>query len=467
MATTRLISMHINKGKTIAQCLTDRTVYSKNPDKTKNSEYISTYECDPAIVDAEFLLSKRQYKNITGREQKNDVIAYQIRQSFRPGEVTPEQANKIGYELGMRWTKGRHAFIVATHIDKAHIHSHIIFNSTTLDCTRKFRDFRGSGLALQRVSDRLCLEHGLSIVENPKRGKKHYGKWLGDNKKLSFREKLRLTIDAALAQKPADFETFLRLIQKTGYEIRTDKRLAFRSTGQKTNICLRSLGKGYSEEEIRDVIAGGRVHVRRTASGLDNQLQGVNLLVDIQAKMQSGKGPGYERWAKVFNLKQMAQTINYLTENNLLEYAELEKKASAVIARFHDLTARIKTVECRMAEIGNLKLQIINYSKTRDVYVAYRKAGYSKKFLAEHEADILLHKAAKQVFDDMGAEKLPTIKALQVEYETLLAEKKKAYAGYRQARTEMKELLTIKNNIRQLLNMDEFYTEKGKTQKLR
>lgn len=454
MATTRLISMHINKGKTIAQCLTDRTDYSKNHDKTNDGEYISAYECDPAIVDAQFLLSKRQYKNLTGREQKNDVIAYQIRQSFRPGEVTPEEANRIGYELGMRWTKGRHAFIVATHIDKAHIHSHIIFNSTTLDCTRKFRDFRGSGLALQRVSDRLCLEHGLSIVEKPKRGNKHYGKWLGDNKKLSFREKLRLAIDAALAQKPPDFETFLRLLQKSGYEIRTDKRLAFRSAGQKTNIGLRSLGKGYSEEEIRAVITGGRVHVRRTASGLDNQLQGVNLLVDIQAKMQSGKGPGYERWAKVFNLKQMAQTINYLTENNLLEYAELEKKASAVIARFHELTARIKTVECRMAEIGNLKMQIINYSKTRDVYVAYRKAGYSKKFLAEHEADILLHKAAIQVFDDMGVEKPPTIKGLQAEYEALLEEKKKAYAGYRHARTEMKELLTVRSNVERLLSLN-------------
>ena len=167
----------------------------------------------------------------------------------------------------MRWTKGRHAFIVSTHVDKVHIHSHIIFNSTTLDCTRKFRDFRGSGLALQRVSDRLCLEHGLSIVENPKGGKRHYGKWLGDNKKLSFREKLRLTIDAVLAQKPADFEKFLRLVQMAGYEIRTDKRLSFRKAGQKTNICLRSLGKGYSEEEIRDVIADGRVHARHTVLG--------------------------------------------------------------------------------------------------------------------------------------------------------------------------------------------------------
>ena len=188
MATTRLISMHINKGKTIAQCLTDRTDYSKNPDKTNDGEYISAYECDPAIVDSQFLLAKRQYKSITGREQKNAVIAYQIRQSFKPGEITPEEANRIGYELGMHWTKGRHAFLVATHIDKAHIHNHIIYNSTSLDCQCKFRDFRGSGLAVRKISDRLCLEHGLSIIENPKRGKKHYGKWLGDNRRPSFQD---------------------------------------------------------------------------------------------------------------------------------------------------------------------------------------------------------------------------------------------------------------------------------------
>jgi hypothetical protein len=457
LATTRLISMHINKGKTVAQCLTDRTDYSKKPDKTNDGEYISTFECDPAIVDAQFLLDKRQYKNITGREQKNDVIAYQIRQSFRPGEVTPEQANRIGYELGMCWTKGRHAFIVATHIDKAHIHNHIIYNSTTLDCNRKFRDFFGSGLALQRVSDRLCLEHGLSIVENPKRSIKHYGIWLGDNRKPSFREKLRLAIDAALAQKPADFDTFLRLLQSAGYEIRTDKRLAFRRAGQKTNICLRSLGKGYSEDEIRAVIIGGKTHTPRMAVRTEKLPLGVNLLVDIQAKLQAGKGPGYERWAKVFNLKQMAQTINYLTENNLLDYTELEKKTSAATTRFHELTARIKAAETCMAEIGNLKSHIINYSKTRDVYVSYRKAGYSKKFRAEHEADILLHKAAKQVFDDMGVKKLPTIKALQAEYETLLAEKRSAYREYATAKKGMRELLNVKANVDSLL---------GKTHKL-
>lgn len=159
--------MHINKGKTIARCLHDRIEYSNNPEKTENGAYVSSFACDPHTADAEFLLSKRQYRTLTGREQKNDVIAYQVRQSFRPGEVTPEEANKIGYEFAQRFLKGNHAFLVATHTDKAHIHNHIIWNSTSLNCKRKFRDFFRSGRAVRRLSDLICLEHGLSVIEHP------------------------------------------------------------------------------------------------------------------------------------------------------------------------------------------------------------------------------------------------------------------------------------------------------------
>lgn len=176
MATTRIISMHRNSGKTVAQCLTDRTDYAKNPEKTKDGELITAYACDPKTVDAEFLLSKRQYLTLTGRTQGSDVIAYQIRQSFRPGEVTPEEANKLGYELAERFLKGKHAFIVATHCDRAHPHNHIIFNSTSLDCKRKFHDFLGSGKAVARLSDTICLEHKLSIIEHPKLGNNSYNK---------------------------------------------------------------------------------------------------------------------------------------------------------------------------------------------------------------------------------------------------------------------------------------------------
>ena len=213
LATTRIIAMHVNKGKTIAQCLTDRTEYAKNPEKTQDGELISSYACDPRTAASEFLFSKRQYAAITGRSQENDVIAYQVRQSFKPGEVTPEEANRIGYEFASRFLKGKHAFIVATHIDKAHIHNHIIWNSTTLDCRHKFRNFLGSGKAVARLSDQICLEHKLSVIGNPRLGNNSYEKWQGKDARLSNRERLRIAIDDALKQNPESFEALLQLLR--------------------------------------------------------------------------------------------------------------------------------------------------------------------------------------------------------------------------------------------------------------
>jgi len=453
MATTRFISMHIGKGKTIAQSIKGRTDYAKNPDKTDGGRLVSSFECNQQIVDAEFMLAKRQYAVHTGRKiREHDVLAYQIRQSFKPGEVTPEEANKIGYEFAMRFTKGRHAFIVATHIDKAHIHNHIIFNSTALDCSRKFRDFLGSGRAVRKLSDQICLEHGLSIIENPKRSRCHYGTWLGDQKPLSHQENLRQTIDTILAKQPVDFDAFLLAMKAEGYEIKQGKYLAFRAQGEKKFTRLRSLGDQYSEQKIRESIETKSSISPSRSKVVQREPHQVNLLVDIQAKLQAGKGPGYERWVKVFNLKQMAQTLNYLSENNLLEYDELEEKSVRVTSRFNELSAQIKASESRMNEIGNLKTQIFNYSKTRDVYLAYRKAGYSKKFYVAHEGDLLLHKVAKKAFDALNVKKLPTIKSLQTEYEILLAEKKKTYSEYIAARKEMRELLTVKANVNHILD---------------
>lgn len=220
MATTRIISMHVSQGKTIADCLTHRIDYSKNPDKTQGGELISAYECDPKTADAEFLFSKRQYQTVTGREQRHDVIAYQVRQSFKPGEITPEDANRVGYEFAERFLKGRHAFFVATHTDKKHIHNHIIWNSTTLDCKHKFRDFLGSGRAVARLSDAICTEHRLSVIADPKRGVNHYGRWLENKAKPSHRELLCGLIDAALLQKPDSFDTLLKLLRDSGCEVR-------------------------------------------------------------------------------------------------------------------------------------------------------------------------------------------------------------------------------------------------------
>ncbi len=470
MATTRLISMHQNKGKTIADCLADRTDYAVNPDKTNNGELVSTYECDPMTVQAEFMLSKRKYDDITGRTQKSNVIAYQIRQSFKPGEITPELANKIGYELGLSFTKGKHAFIVATHVDKSHVHNHIIFNSTALNCEKKFRDFLGSGRAIAKISDRICLENGLSIIEKPKRSKGHYGKWLGDKKSLSHSDKLRQAIDEALAKKPKTFKDFLQLMQSAGYEIKSGKHHAFKSAEQKKFIRLLSLGEGYSEDEIMAIISGKALLNRAKKSPTKQpkrQEKAVNLLVDIQAKLDEGKGKGYERWAKIFNLKQMAKTINFLREHNLIQYEELEQKAAEVTANFNSLNDKIKTAEKHLAEIAVLKKHIYNYAKTRDIYTAYRKSGYSKKFFEEHRAEITLHKAAKTAFDELGVKKLPTVKSLDAEYAQLLSQKKKDYVQYQTARKEMQDIQTAKANIDRLLGVEHDQKTNEKTQEQR
>src|SRR5699024_9989325 len=226
MAATRLIALHVNKGKTVAQCLADRTDYSQNAAKTNDGEFICSYECDTKTADEEFLLSKRQYQHITGRQQKNDIIAYQIRQSFKPGEITPEEANRVGYETAMRWTKGKHAFIVATHIDRSHIHNHIIYNSTSLDCTRKFKNFFLSGLAVQRLSDMVCIEHGLWIIE-PKPYRERVKKTVFP-KKRSKRDELCTAIDQVLKKKPKDFSEFVFQLSEFGYEFKDGKNPAFR-----------------------------------------------------------------------------------------------------------------------------------------------------------------------------------------------------------------------------------------------
>ena len=456
MATTRIMPLHIGKGRTEGQAISDIIDYVANPQKTDHGKLITGYECDSRVADAEFLLAKRQYISATGRVRgTDDVIAYHVRQSFRPGEITAEEANRLGVEFANRFTKGKHAFIVCTHIDKSHIHNHIIWSAVNLDCDRKFRNFWGSTKAVRRLSDTICIENGLSIVENPKPHGKSYNKWLGDQAKPSHREPLRACIDNALAQHPANLDELLKLLQESGCEVsRRGKSYRLKLLEWDKVARLESLGEGYGLGDLLAVLSGQKEHTPRKKATLQADPPKVNLLVDIQAKLQAGKGAGYARWAKVFNLKQMAQTMNYLSENNLLEYAVLEEKAATATAHHNELSVQIKAAEKRMAEIAVLRTHIINYAKTREVYVAYRKAGYSKKFLAEHEADILLHKAAKNAFNDMGVKKLPTVKSLQTEYAEVLEEKKKAYAEYRRSREEMRELLTAKANVDRLLNME-------------
>jgi len=446
MAATRLIALHQNKGRTVAQSLDDRTDYAKNPEKTEKGNLVTSYGCDPMTVDEEFMLQKRQYYQTTGKSQQSDVIAYQIRQSFKPGEITAEGANKIGYELAMRFTKGRYSFIVATHTDRAHIHNHVVFNSTAMDGSKKFKDFLRSGLALQKLSDLICLEHGLSVIEpKPYQEREKRTKY---PERENIRDTICRQIDSILQRKPESFEAFLEELRKADYEIKTGKHIALKGKGQKRFIRLSSLPEGYREADLRAFFEN-KEKIRTPFSGkapVQYRQRSVDPIIDYQIKAKE-KGPAFENWAKKHNLKQMAKSMLFMREHGIHGLSGLAARTEEQIKRRDELLASIKASEERLSVVAALKKNIINYSKTRSTYEEYRKSGYSKKFFEAHREEIPLHKAAKQAFDELGVKKLPKVKELSAEYAEILAGKKAAYAEYRKVRDEAQELMIAKQNF--------------------
>ncbi len=473
MATTRIIPMHLNKGKTIKQCLTDRLDYGKNPDKTDSGEWISCFACDPDTADSEFALSKREYFQLTGRKQESDVIAYQVRQSFKPGEITPEEANRMGYEFAQRFLKENHAFIVCTHTDKRHIHNHIYWNSTSLDCTRKFRNFWGSTMAVRRLSDLICVEHCMSVVENPKPHGVSYNRWQGDVEKLSNRDRLCFDIDEALAKKPHDFEGFLSLMEQAGYTISRGKHISFGHARQERNIRLRSLPEEYREDVLREVLAGKRIHnPKRRRSPLAEQK--AQLVSNLEAKRNQGRGHYYDLSIQNQITKQQAKALLYFQQHgysSVEDFSAFCDSVRDVKKRRNTLQAQIVNAEHRMNENAILQTHITNYLKTREVYAGYRKSGYSRKYYEEHADEIELCKKSKRAFDellptdpsgktaDTHKRKLPSLKELRAEYAELLAAKKAAYPEYYQAKNEYRELLTYQANLAGLFGIENARTE--------
>ena len=467
MAATRLIAMHQNKGKTIAQCLKARTEYAKNGDKTEKQKYVSSYMCNAEIADKEFALSKRTYLHRTGRRNRNDIIAYQIRQSFRPGEITPEEANQVGYETAMRFTKGRHAFIVCTHTDRPHIHNHIIFNSTDLDCERKFKDTWFIALGLQKLSDIICLEHGLSVII-PRRPSER------DNRnpyhRVSHRSVIREQIDSILEKQPESFEKFLDELKDEGYEIKRRKHTAVRGKGQQRFIRLDSLGGGYTESDLIRAIEGEersdqKPHEKKSQKPVKKR--DFEYLIDIQEKLRQGKGKGYEYWAKNFNTKQVADTIVFLQRNEVTSYDLLKARTEYSAKKFHEVSDRIKDCEDRLDDITEMKKAIINFAKTKKLYEAYHKSGYSKKFFEEHRAEILLYRSAKDVFKKYKGQKIPKVKELSEEFGKVLAEKRKLYEDYKDAKKEMMDYQIAKSNVDRIRGYqpDKDEPDRSKTEK--
>ena len=380
LATTRLISHHISGGKSILASLSDRFDYGQNPEKTLDGSLIRSYECDPLTADSEFLLSKARYKSITGREQKRDadVLCYQIRQSFPPGELDPEEALNIGYELAMRWTKGKHAFFVVSHADR-----------------------------------------------------------------------------------PADLADFLKRMEAAGVQVKRGRGgvLSFRLPGQDraTRFRASTLGDGYGLEDVEAVICG-RALVRKPAQGRPRPAapRRVNLIIDIQQRMAQGKGPAYERWAKIYNLKQMAAALQFLQENGLTDYDALAERTAEVVDRAHALAGELRGVEERLASTTKLMGAVVDYAKTRPVFDGYKAARYSKKYLAEHEEALASYRAAKAAINDiLDGAKLPRMDALKKERRELAERKKKLYAQYRAAQQEMREAVAVKANVDHLLGLSD------------
>ncbi len=349
----------------------------------------------------------------------------------------------------MKFTKGKHQFLVATHVDKAHIHNHVEFNSTNLECDGKFNNFYNSALILRRLNDQICREHGYSVIEKPKARGQRYQEKAAAKRGRSYKEQLRQAIDRVLPDS-RNFEDFLSRMRKEGYEIKhRGKSLEFLAPGQQRFTRSQRLGDAYTKEALQERLSGTRTRPapvkpkRRTAG------RNVNLLVDIQAKMQAGKGKGYERWAKVFNLKEAAKTLNFLVENGVTDYGELETRAETAGETFDTLSLRIKQLEGRMAEVAQLKTHIINYSKTRDIYKEYKKSRHKKEYRAEHADEI-----RKTAFDALGGKPIPKVAQLSEEYAALLAEKKERYEEYKAARKDMIDYQTAKQNVDRILGLE-------------
>ena len=369
MAATRLMALHIVRDRTLAESLKERMDYTEDELKTEQKRYISTYGCDIETADEEFLLSHREYHANVRDIRKKEIIAYQIRQSFKPGEITPEKANEIGYELAMRFTKGDYAFTVCTHTDKKHIHNHIVFNAISMDGKKKFRNFYYSGIAVRRLSDVLCGENGLSIIKPaPYAERKKNGRY---SRKGHF----------------------------------SDKRLEF--------------------------------------------------LKDIEAKVQEGKGKGYVNWAKKFNAKQMAKTILFLQEHKISSYEELKAITDERSGKVRQLMDSMKAKEALLAENKKYQKAIVDYGRTRKTFVAYKKSGYSKKFYEEHEAELLIYKAAEEVYKNAPGRKIPPMQELREEYGRILAEKKAEFLEYAQIKKDMNEYLIAKKNLELLYQQEE------------
>ena len=460
MATTWIKPIHKAKGRSVAATLAGSIGYADNPDKTDGYEFVRSYGCDYYTAANEFALVKQLYEQQTGRGGRvGDILAYHVRQSFKPGEITPVTALEVGYALAKKFTHGRHQFVVAVHTDKEHIHCHCIFSAVNMDCDRKFRNPIRSMKIVRQISDFLCAERGLSIVENPKPSRGSYRDWQDKKEPQSKRERLRDLIDNSISAGMV-FEQFIGAMHSAGCEVKRGKYLSFKLPDTERFIRVKSLGEDYTEEALRERCLGKRTAAPKAKTDVTfvpfviTSQTNFGLLIDIQQKIQEGKGAAYENWAKIYNLKQAARTLIYLKESGIDSYDELIEKASSASGDFAVKLSRIKEIEVRQKDISELQKNIGTYGKTREIYKKYLASERDQGFYEVHRTDIALHKAAKRHFNELGMKKTPSINTLRQEWATLESEKKTLYKGYRELKDQRKELLTAKDNVERLLGIN-------------
>ena len=442
MATTRIMSLHVSKGKSAGQCIKERLDYIMNPDKTNGGELISTFACEQQTAANEFMLFRSEYLMKTGRDIPNEVIGYHIRQAFKPGEITEEAANKIGKELASKLSGDGYAYVVATHNDRQHIHNHIIMCSFPADGTYKYRDLKNSAKDLARMSDELCRKNGLSVVQESQNKSLTYDKWLGNKKELSGRDFLRMVIDTALRLNPDGFDALMQLMEEAGCLIKRGVQISITPPEGKRYIRLDSLGAEYSEEALRKTLSGQHVHIPKTPRRDYTESQ-VKRLVNIEAKLREGKGKGYMIWAERNNIDAKAQSIIYLKENHIDSVGELKDQIQALRLSRNALHASLRETQNRMKEINRLRKAIRDYHRTKDVYREFRESGWSSQYYNEHRSDIELHKQAQAVYSAHEG-KMPTLQELTEEYDALRDRKEREYTQLE----ELKPKLTVLNHIK-------------------
>ena len=436
--------MAVTKIKPVKSTLSKALDYIENPDKTDGKMLISSFGCSYETADIEFGYTLSQALD------KGNNLAFHLIQSFAPGEVDYEKAHEIGKQLADAVTKGQHEYVVTTHIDKGHIHNHIIFCAVNFVDHHKYNSNKRSYYGIRNMSDKLCRENGLSVVVPGKGSKgKSYAEYQAEKTGTSWKGKLKIAVDALIPQ-VSSFEELLQRLQAAGYEIKPGKYVSCRAPGQERFTRLKTLGADYTEEAIRERIAGRRA---KAAKALGEQ-RGVSLLIDIENSIKAAQSKGYEQWAKIHNLKQAAKTMNFLTEHKIEQYADLVSRIEEMAAESGQAADALKNAEKRLADMAVLIKNVSTYQKTKPVYDAYRKARNREKYRAGQEQAIILHEAAARSLKASGIAKLPNLAALQSEYEALQAQKEALYADYGKLKKKVREYDIIKQNIDSILQAD-------------